>query len=255
MLNKSDRQPVQNLHSQCGPFVFENVGFNIDDQHLLRDISCRIETSGKTVLIGANGAGKSLFLRLAIGLLMPTSGKVSGMITDMMDNQDRQQSSRYSMIFQKPVLLRRSTFANIAFVLQNKGFDREEIGTRVKRALVTARLEQRTNAPARKLSGGEQQRLALARALASEPAVLFLDEPTASLDLTSTKIVEDMIMEADGHGIKIIHVTHDIKQARRLADDILFLHNGRLLVHQNANAFFANPGCDEAQAYLDGRMI
>ena len=251
MLNTSVSPSTINLQQQCKPLVFENIGIDIDDRHLLTDVSCRIEPSGITVLIGANGAGKSLFLRIATGLLPPTSGNVAGMI----DNLDDQPNLCQSIIFQKPVLLRRSTFANIAFVLQSKGLGREEMNNRVTKALVAARLEQRANAPARKLSGGEQQRLALARALASEPCVLFLDEPTASLDPTSTKIVEDMIMKADENGIKIIHVTHDIKQARRLADDILFLHNGRLLVHQNAEAFFANPGCDEAQAYLDGRMI
>ncbi len=251
MLDTPVLQSTKKLRQYSKPLVFENIGFDVDNRHLLANVSCKIETSGITVLIGANGAGKSLFLRIATGLLSPTSGGVTGMI----DNSDDQPNLCQSIIFQKPVLLRRSTFANIAFVLQSKGFDREEMNDRVTKALVAARLEQRANAPARKLSGGEQQRLALARALSSEPAVLFLDEPTASLDPTSTKIVEDMIMEADKNGIKIIHVTHDIKQARRLADDILFLHNGRLLVHQNAEAFFANPGCDEAQAYLDGRMI
>ena len=255
MLDMWNTRLNKNPRLQCGPLVFENVGFDVDDQQLLRNITCRVEAVGKTVLIGANGAGKSLFLRLATGLLMPISGKVSGMITEFEDTYSNRHNSCYSLIFQKPVLLRRSTFANIAFVLQNKGFGREELSKRVTKALVTARLERRANAPARKLSGGEQQRLALARALASEPGVLFLDEPTASLDPTSTKIVEDMILKADERGTKIIHVTHDIKQARRLADDILFMHEGRLLLHQNAEAFFAKPGCEEAQAYLDGRMI
>lgn len=251
MLNTSVSPSNKNLSQQCKPLVFEEVGFDVDNQQLLRDISCRIETSGRTVLIGANGAGKSLFLRLATGLLLPTSGKVSGMI----DNQGAQPNSCQPMIFQKPVLLRRSTFANIAFVLQNMAQDHKGINTKVTNALASARLQERASAPARKLSGGEQQRLALARALVVDPAVLFLDEPTASLDPASTKIVEDMIMQADQDGTKIVHVTHDIKQARRLADDILFMHNGRLLLHQCAEDFFSNPGCDEAQAYLDGRMI
>ena len=251
MLDVPVSPSTKDLPQQCKPLVFENVGFDIDDQHLLRDISCRIEISGKTVLIGANGAGKSLFLRLATGLLTPTSGHVSGMV----DNQGDQPDACQSMIFQKPVLLRRSTYANIAFVLQNLAYDQEEIDTKVSNALASARLQERASAPARKLSGGEQQRLALARALVVDPAVLFLDEPTASLDPASTKIVEDMIMKADQDGTKIIHVTHDIKQARRLADDILFMHEGRLLLHQCAEDFFSNPGCDEAQAYLDGRMI
>lgn len=255
MLDMQDGQSNRSLKANSKPLVFESVELDIDGNQLLKDLNCRIDVAGKTVLIGANGAGKSLFLRLATGLIMPTSGKVSGMIAYPEDSHSKQHNSNYSLIFQKPVLLRRSTFANIAFVLQNKGFDREELSKRVTDALISARLEQRSNSPARKLSGGEQQRLALARALASEPGILFLDEPTASLDLTSTKIVEDMIMEANERGTKIIHVTHDIKQARRLADDILFMHDGRLLLHQNAEAFFANPGCEEAQAYLDGRMI
>lgn len=251
MFNTPVSPSTKSLPQQCVPLVFEKVGLDIDNQQLLRDISCRIETNGKTVLIGANGAGKSLFLRLATGLLMPTSGHVSGMV----DNQGAQPNSCQSMIFQKPVLLRRSTSANISFVLQNMAGEHEDIDTKVSNALASARLQERASAPARKLSGGEQQRLALARALVVDPAVLFLDEPTASLDPASTKIVEDMIMQADQDGRKIIHVTHDIKQARRLADDILFMHNGRLLLHQCAEDFFSDPGCGEAQAYLDGRMI
>jgi tungstate transport system ATP-binding protein len=242
---------MKSQEPHCKPLIFENVAFDIDGHHLLRDITCRIKITGKSVLIGANGAGKSLFLRLATGLLMPSSGKVFSMV----NSQNVQPQSCQSMIFQKPVLLRRSTFANIEFVLQNKACGRDELVERVSNALASAGLHGRAETLARKLSGGEQQRLALARALVVEPAVLFLDEPTASLDPASTKIVEDMIMEADRGGTKIIHVTHDIKQARRLADDILFMHNGRLLLHQKAEAFFAKPGCDQAQAYLDGRIV
>ena len=109
--------------------------------------------------------------------------------------------------------------------------------------------------PARKLSGGEQQRLALARALARDPEILFLDEPTASLDPAATKGVEDIVRVVAASGVKIVMATHDIGQARRLAGDIVFLARGRLVENALAHRFFASPATPEAAAFLRGDLV
>ncbi len=230
--------------------IFENVALEVGRKTLLRDINCTIGARLRTVIIGPNGAGKSLFLRLAAGLIKSTGGTITGTIK----TGGKTGHSGQSVVFQKPVMLRRSAYENIAFVLRQHPKPGDDKSTRIERALDAARLADRARTPARKLSGGEQQRLALARALVVDPSILLLDEPTASLDPSSTLIVEKMILEADKSGTKIIHVTHDIKQARRLADDIIYMHKGRLLLHKSAADFFVDPGCDEAQAYLDGRL-
>jgi len=229
---------------------FQNVNLTIAGKNLLRDISCTLNMRGKTVVMGPNGAGKSLFLRLLAGLLKPTSGQITGGIASTATDT----VSCLSMVFQNPVLLRRSAFANIAYVLHRQKFSRVQLSEKVTDALKTARLETRAQIPARRLSGGEQQRLALARALVVEPAALLLDEATASLDPASTHIVERMADEAAQNGTKVIFVTHDVKQAKRVADDVLFIDSGRIMAHKSAKDFFKDPGSDEAQAYLDGRV-
>jgi tungstate transport system ATP-binding protein len=156
------------------------------------------------------------------------------------------------MVFQKPVLLRRSVAANIDFVLRPRG-----PAGRLKRdrLLRQAGLEHKRDQPARLLSGGEQQKLALARALATEPRVLFLDEPCASIDSASTAAIEDRLRQCREAGMKIVMVTHDIGQARRLADEVLFLHRGKLLEHQPAPAFFEKPASPEARGYIEGKLV
>jgi len=240
--------------AQCQPVTFKDVCLKVDGKPLIRNISCTLNTIGKTVILGPNGAGKSLFLRLMTGLIKPTSGTISGGIEKRTD-ESGQPAVCYSLVFQNPVLLRRSAYENIAFVLRQQKCPKGEMADRVAAALKQARLEGRAKTPARRLSGGEQQRLALARALVVNPPGLLLDEATASLDPASTAIVEKMIHDADTAGTKIVFVTHDIRQAKRLADDILFVDEGQILAHKPARDFFKDPGSDKAQAYLDGRII
>lgn len=178
---------------------------------------------------------------------MPTKGQISQVATD--------KKQCFSLVFQKPILLRRSTSENIAYVLRQSNAAKDSIAASVQTALKAARLEHRAQTPAHDLSGGEQQRLALARALVTAPCILLLDEPTASLDPASTSIVEEMMQQAEHNGMKVILVTHDIKQAKRIGDDIIFLHEGEILAHVPARQFFKTPGSDEAQAYLDGRVV
>jgi tungstate transport system ATP-binding protein len=162
---------------------------------------------------------------------------------------------RQAMVFQKPVLLRRTAAANIAYALGLRGVARGERRSRSHEALQLAGLESRAATPARVLSGGEQQRLCLARALSLDPDVLFLDEPTASLDPASTLAIERLLLDAQSRGIKVIVVTHDVGQARRLAQEIVFLHHGKLIEHQPASRFFRNPESDVARAFVAGGLI
>jgi len=158
-------------------------------------------------------------------------------------------------VFQRPVLLRRSVAANLDYPLALKGLGRAERRDMVARTMGRFGLTPLADRPARLLSGGEQQRLALARAWAMRPQVLFLDEPTSALDPSATRIIEEMIHGFAAEGITIVMSTHDLGQARRLAQDVAFLHCGRLMEHRPASDFFAAPQAAPARAFLAGDLI
>lgn len=230
------------------PLTLNNMGYALAGKPLLADVSLTIPAGRRLVVMGANGAGKSLFLRLCHGLIAPTSGRcrwASG------EGRARAQA----MVFQRPVLLRRSVAANLEYPLTLQRMPRAARAAVVARTLERFGLEQMAQQPARLLSGGEQQRLALARAWAMAPQVLFLDEPSSALDPSATRIIEAMIAEFSDEGITIVMSTHDLGQARRLAQDVAFLHRGRLLEHQPADSFFAGPTTPEARAFLTGDLI
>lgn len=231
------------------PLVISDLQLVIGESLLVDRVSARVEHPGVTVVMGPNGAGKSLFLRMLHGLIAPTSGRVAwgGLAPDATVR------ARQAMVFQRPVLLRRSVSANMEFVLA-----RDAIAGARRRCfelLERVGLEGALKQPARSLSGGEQQRLALARALALEPEVLFLDEPAASLDPASTATIESVVGELSGRGVKVLFVTHDVAQARRLADDVMFLHHGRLCEHTPAEIFFERPEHSAARQYLVGEIV
>ena len=218
---------------------------------LIDQIDLIVEDPGISVIMGPNGAGKSLLLRLMHGLIAPSAGQIRWAGVPM--NGEMRQ--RQAMVFQKPVLLRRTAAANIAYALGLRGVARGERRSRSHQALQLAGLESRASTPARVLSGGEQQRLCLARALSLDPDVLFLDEPTASLDPASTLAIERLLVDARSRGIKVIVVTHDVGQARRLAQEIVFLHHGKLIEHQPASRFFREPESDVARAFVAGGLV
>jgi tungstate transport system ATP-binding protein len=151
-------------------------------------------------------------------------------------------------------MLRRSALANLRFALAVRGFCGAERARREQEALELARLGDVAHRPARVLSGGEQQRLAVVRTLSCQPDVLFLDEPTASLDPASTQAVEELIGAAHARGVTTVTVTHDAGQARRLADDIAFLHAGRVAEFGPAGQVLDAPRSAAARAWLDGRL-
>lgn len=235
------------LTSGLLPVNVEDLHLTLGKQHLLRGINLTLPGDGITGIMGPNGAGKSLLLRCMHGLLVPDAGQV-------LWNGARMSAAlrqRQAMVFQRPVLLRRSVLANVHFAQRAQQI--VDDGTAVE-LLAEMRLDEILDRPARKLSGGEQQRLALARALATKPDVLFLDEPTASLDPASTRIIEDTVGTVSQRGTKVILVTHDLHQARRLADEVVFLADGRVCEQQSAVDFFAAPQSPQADAYLNGRL-
>lgn len=228
------------------PLRVHGLSLRIGEAELLRDVSFDLAPQGCTVIMGPNGAGKSLLLKLLHGLIRPTAGEIAWAGQDPMT-----VTARQALVFQKPVLLRRSVAANIDFVLKARGKRRD----RRDELLEHVGLLHKARVPARRLSGGEAQRLALARALATDPEVLFLDEATASLDPASVQAIEAIVRQARDRGIRVILVTHDIGQARRMADDVLFLHSGQVQEHSAARAFFPDPQSPAARAYLNGSLV
>ena len=219
-----------------------NLDLSIRNIKLLNDISVTITTSGVTMVLGPNGAGKSLLLKCIHGLVTPTKGSICFAGTHDYPKQ--------AMVFQKPVLLRRSVMQNMRFASQT-----QQSMTELEEALVSVHLSDKKDYPATQLSGGEQQRLALARALITRPELLLLDEPTASLDPGSVLIIEDLIQKAAREGVKIVFISHDIGQAKRLAADVLFLNRGQMVEHSEATTFFTTPQSNEAMVYLNGEIV
>ncbi len=237
------------MKSSIFPLVLEDLVYEVGERRLLRGITAEIEAGLRTVILGPNGAGKSLLLRLCHGLLAPSHGRVEWRgLTAGAAIRDQ------AMVFQRPVMLRRSAAANVAYALAIRGVGRRLRWLRTGEMLARTGLTAKARVPARVLSGGEQQRLALARAWALAPQVLFLDEPTANLDPAATRAVEDVILEIQSSGTKIIMTTHDLGQARRLGQEILFLCEGRLVERNPADRFFAGPESPEAAAFIEGRL-
>ncbi len=232
------------------PLTFRDVSFEIGGTRLIKDLNCTLEAGPRTMILGANGAGKSLFLRLCHGLIRPTTGRVLWQGAKGRDPADAQ-----AMVFQRPVMLRRSVAANVDYALKLRGMAAAERRAAVEDALGHTGLQRLSLTPARVLSIGEQQKLALARAWALQPEVLFLDEPTASLDPAATHAVEQIINAIDAAGTRIVMTTHDLGQARRLGDEVMFLNRGRLLEIAPADRFFKQPENDLAQAFLKGELL
>ena len=239
---------LRDLTASVLPLSLEGVGYSAGGEALLSDLTLRIEAGRRLIVMGANGAGKSLFLRLCHGLILPISGRIT-----WASGETRARAQ--AMVLQRPVLLRRSVAANLDYPLRLKGVDRHVRRSIVAETLQRFGLSPLSGRPARLLSGGEQQRLALARAWAMRPQVLFLDEPSSALDPSATRIIEEMIAQFSEEGITIVMTTHDLGQARRLAEDVAFLHRGRLIEHQPAAHFFAGPRTPEARAFLAGDLI
>ena len=231
------------------PIVLDEVSYGVPGLTILDRLSLRVAPGAPTVLIGPNGSGKTTLLRLAMGLIEPTAGRVTW------GGRANPSPERRAIVFQRPAMLRRSVAANLEYALSTAGIARALWPSRLDELLALVGLAGLGARPARRLSGGEQQRLALARALARDPQVLFLDEPTASLDPAATKAIEDVIRAVVGRGIKVVLSTHDLGEARRLAGEIVLLHRGRVIESAPATELFAAPKTQEARLFVAGELL
>ena len=231
------------------PLALENVSYASNGQPIISSVSLAIVAGPSTIILGANGAGKSVLMRLMHGLLAPSTGRVRWNEPDAASLRRRQ-----AMVFQRPVMLRRSALANVVYALAVAGVPAGEREAQALAALDEVGLRHLAHRPARVLSGGEQQRLALARAWALHPEVLFLDEPTANLDPGAAREIETVIKAFDAAGTKIVMATHNLGQARRLGDEVIYLQAGRVMERAPIEQFFARPATAEAAAFMKGEL-
>lgn len=230
------------------PLMVQNLCYDAAGKRLLDDVTFTLPRGGITGIIGPNGSGKSLTLRLCHGLLQPSGGSIR-----WHGDGGHRGAKKHAMVFQRPVMLRRSARANIMHALAAVGAPDREDATRT--ALDRFGLSDLADHPARLMSGGEQQRLALARAWVLHPEVLLLDEPTSQLDPGATRQIEELVASLAAEGITVLMSTHDLGQARRLAQRILFFNRGRLIEDGPAPRFFAEPESGQARAFLAGDLL
>ena len=230
------------------PIRFKDLSVILGQKIILDKINCKIKSNSITAVLGPNGAGKSIFLQTINGLFSIQSGRLNFNLMEINQEIRKQQA----MVFQNPVLLRRTVIANLQFIsnLRNK-----ESNRLLKKILSKVGLEGYEKKPARLLSGGEKQRLSMARALIINPNLLLLDEPTANLDPYSLKLIEDLVLEENSIGKTVIFTTHDMSQAKRLATDVIFLNKGKVLEQTVSKTFFKNPKTFEAQKYINGEIL
>ena len=230
------------------PIQLTNLSVVVGQKIILDKINCKIKSNSITAILGPNGAGKSIFLQTINGLVSVQSGRLT---FNLMEN-NQEIREQQAMVFQTPILLRRTVMANMQFVsnLRNK-----ESNRLLKNILNKVGLEGYEKKPARLLSGGEKQRLSMARALMVNPNLLLLDEPTANLDPYSLNLIEDLVLEENSIGKTVIFTTHDMSQAKRLATDVIFLNKGKVLEQTVSKTFFKKPKSFEAQKYINGEIL
>ena len=229
------------------PIRLDQLCFSPQGRPVLQSVDLAVDGNGITVVLGPNGAGKSVLLRLLAGLERPHRGRIDW-------NGNGTPTAPIAMVFQQPIVLRTTVADNAALGLKPLGVSRAERHRRALVVLARVGLAHRARDSARHLSGGERQRLALARAWAVRPRLLLLDEPTAALDPTATEAVERIIREIRTDGAKILMTTHNLGQAMRLADDIVFIDGGRVREHAPTARFFSRPQSQEARLFIRGEL-
>jgi len=238
------RAPVSDL-----PLVFSGVTVTAGGVAILAGIDLTIAAGAPTVLIGPNGSGKTTLLRAAMGLIAPSEGRVTW------GGREDMPPIKRAIVFQRPAMLRRSALGNVRYALAAAGVARTVRASRADELMALVGLTGLERRPARRLSGGEQQRLALARALARDPDLLLLDEPTASLDPAATKAIEDIVRNVTARGVKVVMSTHDLGQAHRVGGDIALIHRGRIAERAPAETFFKSPRTVEARRFVAGELL
>jgi len=229
------------------PIQLSKIRFSPAGRRVLSGVDLDVEREGITAIIGPNGAGKTVLLRVLAGLQEVDSGKIRWNGASMPGNG-------IAMVFQSPIMLRSSVFFNAGLGLKPAGLARRAARQRIQEVLERVALAHRAKDSARLLSGGERQRLALARAWAVRPQLMLLDEPTAALDPSATDAVERIVREIRTEGTRIVMTTHNLGQAMRISDDIVFMDEGRVVERAPASRFFARPQTKEAQLFIQGEL-
>lgn len=232
------------------PLKVENALVRRRGKVLVGPVTTEVSASGLSIVMGPNGAGKTTLLRLLHGMERVAKG---GSVTWQVPEAEAR--ARQAFVFQSPIMMRRSALDNVAYPLITHGVTRKAARARAVEWLERVGLADSAQKQATVLSGGERQKLALARALIRKPEILFLDEPCANLDGRATREFETLLQQAFESGTRIVMSTHDIGQARRLAQDVWFIHHGQLLETTAAETFFAAPKSLEARAFIQGDIV
>lgn len=226
------------------PLVVDDLDFLVGGEVLLSGLSFELGGEGCTAVLGPNGSGKTLLLRLCHGMLAPTFGSVR-----WGDATPAEALSSQAMVFQLPAMLNRSVQANIDYALKLRRVPRSDRSRLVREAIELCGLTEVIGRNARVLSGGERQKLAIARAWVTRPRALLMDEPTSELDPLATREIEAMIQQLVAQGVRVILTTHDMNQVRHLADDVLFLEYGRLKAQLSIRDFLNYQGDDIVRGF------
>ena len=229
------------------PVRMHSVRFEPNGRTVLDGVELELGDEGITLVMGPNGAGKSVLLRTLCGLIEPSAGRIEWA-------GGSRPERGVMMVFQHPMMIRASVLENVSLGLKPLGVSRAERYRRAAEILERVALGDRAQDSARHLSGGEQQRLALARAWLTRPRLLLLDEPTASLDPSATAEVERIIREIRTDGTRIVMTTHNLGQATRLGDEVIFISAGKVREHTPVQRFFARPASEEARLFIQGEL-
>ncbi|OUS37424.1 sulfate ABC transporter ATP-binding protein [Rhodobacterales bacterium 56_14_T64] len=234
---------------QMFPLVAKQAVVRRQGKVLVGPVDLTLQAQGVTIVIGPNGAGKTSLLKMLHGIARLNRGSLNW-ACPMSEAQTRQ-----AFVFQAPVMMRRSVTDNIAYPLQLIGVARAEARRRAEDWAEKVGLSHTLKQQATMLSGGERQKLALARALIRDPQVLFLDEPCASLDGRATREIEEILIRAAAGGTRLIMSTHNMGQAQRLADEVIFVLHGKIHEFAPAEQFFAGAETKQGRAFLKGDIV
>jgi len=237
----------------AGFLAVNALGFKAGGLSILKPVTMMLPLSGRTIVLGPNGAGKSTLLQLLHGMLLPDQGSVG--IRRSGEAERPVGENELGFVLQRPVMLARSVLDNVTHALAVRGVARAGREARAQRELARVGLAELGARSARRLSGGEQQRLALARVMAADPACLLLDEPTAHLDPGATASIERLLGNWSAAGAGFVMSTHDLAQARRLADQIIFMHRGEVIEFSPASQFFSSPRTETGTRFLSGDLL
>lgn len=228
------------------PLTLTQVQVRRQSKTVLGPVDLRLDTGGTTIIVGPNGSGKTTLLRVMHGIERTNGGTVTWEVDD---------PAKHAFVFQTPIVMRRTVAENLAYPLKLLKTPQDQIAAAVDHWLARIGLERARHSQATRLSGGERQKLAIARALIRKPDVLFLDEPCANLDGHATREIEALLREVADSGTRLVMATHDMGQARRLANDLVFLLEGRIHETGSAAALFTAPATAELAAFLRGDIV